>query len=176
MSPSRKLPTASRSARPSRWRSAWSLAALAALAAVLWLTVREDELVTWQNLTGANLVPLRHHWAALRCVINDCAAAAAARHYLMVDVVGNVLLFLPIGFTFAGAAPVAGRGRRVAVGVVAAALLSTAIEVAQLYLASRATDVDDILFNTLGAVLGAWLLAAVVGPPERRSWRDAWRE
>ncbi len=157
-----------------RFRPAWALAALAALAGVLWLTVREDDMVTWQNLTGANLVPLRHHLAALRCVLEDCAAADTARHYLMVDVVGNVLLFLPIGFTFAGAAPAVGRGRRFLVGVVAAALLSAGIEVVQLNLASRATDVDDVLFNTLGAMLGAWLLAVAVGPRAgRRGWRGA---
>ena len=155
---------------PSRFRPAWVLAALVALAGVLWLTVREDDLVTWQNLTGANLVPLKHHLAALRCVLEDCPAADAARHYLMVDVVGNVLLFL--GFTFAGAAPVVGRGWRFLVGVAAAAVLSTGIEVVQLYLASRATDVDDVLFNTLGAMLGACLLAVVVGPrARRRGWR-----
>ena len=56
--------------------------------------------------------------------------------------------------------------------VAAAAVLSTGIEVVQLYLASRATDVDDVLFNTLGAMLGACLLAVVVGPrARRRGWR-----
>jgi len=157
---------------PPRFRPVWWLAALVALAAVLWLTVREDDLVTWQNLTGANLVPLRHHLAALRCVLEDCAAADAARHYLMVDVIGNILLFLPIGFTFAGAAPALERRWRVLWAVVSGAVLSTGIEVVQLYLASRATDVDDVLFNTLGAMLGAWLLAVVVGPRDGgRSWR-----
>jgi glycopeptide antibiotics resistance protein len=34
-------------------------------------------------------------------------------------------------------------------------LLSTAIEVVQLRIPGRATDVDDVIFNTLGALVGA---------------------
>jgi len=138
-------------------RAGWYLAAAAVVAIVLWLTVREDQAVTWQNLTGGNYVPLKHHWAALVCVLEGCANATAAWHYLLVDVVGNVVLFIPVGFTFAGALGGRGRGRwwRWAWAVGAAFLLSCGIEAVQLVMPSRATDVDDVLFNTLGAMLGA---------------------
>jgi VanZ family protein len=135
----------------------WLWAALAAVmvGVVLWVTVREDQYVTWQNLTGGNYVPLEHHLSALRCVLRGCPSADAARHYLIVDVVGNFLLFLPVGLTFAGASPGHSRWRRWLHAVAAACVLSTAIEAAQLLIPSRATDVDDVLFNTLGAMLGA---------------------
>jgi len=149
-------------------RAGWVLAALLAMAVVLWFTVREDEYVGWQNLTGGNYVPLRHHLAALHCVLNDCPAAGAALEYLLVDVVGNTLLFIPVGLAFVGALPLAGRAARYLGAVLAAMLFSSAIEVAQLFMPSRATDVDDVLFNTAGAMLGALLALLWTAPTPRR--------
>lgn len=66
----------------------------------------------------------------------------------------NVVLFAPLGFALALLWPKAGRALPVAAwGLV----LSLAIEPSQL-LNNRATDVDDLLANTLGAVLGLFLL------------------
>jgi hypothetical protein len=143
-------------------RPLWVVATCAALAVVLWTTLREDRYVTWQNLTGSNFVPLRHHLAALRCVLDDCAAAGAALHYLVADVGGNLLLFVPLGLALVGALPLAGRGRRWLAAVGLALVLSAGIEAVQLAMPSRATDVDDVLFNTLGAALGG-LAALVLG-------------
>jgi len=140
--------------RPHDRRTAWRLAAALAVAVVLWFTLREDELVTWSHLTGRNLVPLRHHLAALRCVLDDCANARAALHYLLVDVVGNVLLFVPVGLTLTGASRLRPRLARLAAATGWAALLSVAIEIVQLSMPTRASDVDDVLFNTLGALVG----------------------
>lgn len=144
--------------RPNRPRPgslAWGVAAVLAVAGVLWVTVREDKYVTWSNLTGSNLVPLEHHLAALRCVLRDCENADAALYYLLLDVVGNVLLFIPVGLTVAAALPLRSRLARLGLTTLMAMLLSTSIEAIQLLMPSRATDVDDVLFNTLGALTGA---------------------
>ena len=144
-----------RRTRPRPGSLAWGAAAVLAVAGVLWVTVREDQYVAWSNLTGMNLVPLEHHMAALRCVLRDCEGADAALHYLLLDVVGNFLLFMPMGLTTAAALPLRSRLGRLALTTLLAMLLSTAIEAIQLLMPSRATDVDDILFNTLGALTGA---------------------
>ena len=144
-----------RARRPNDRRTAWRLAAALAVAVVLFFTLREDELVTWSHLTGRNLVPLRHHLAALRCVLDDCGNAQAALHYLLVDVVGNVLLFVPVGLTLTGASRLRSRFARLAAATALAAALSLAIELVQLWMPTRASDVDDVLFNTLGALVGA---------------------
>jgi glycopeptide antibiotics resistance protein len=151
-----------------RVRPLWLLAASLSVAVVLWLTLREDEYVEWSNLTGVNLVPLRHHLAAFRCWLRDCPAAEAAQQYLLIDVVGNVLLFIPLGLTFAAASTRATRGGRLAAATVSGALLSLLIETIQLAMPSRATDVDDVLFNALGAFVGALAGVLVFGGRPRR--------
>ena len=66
------------------------------------------------------------------------------------NVVGNVAMFIPVGWLLA---VFVGR-RRVLKAVVASVGLSTAIEVAQLFV-GRFSDIDDVILNTTGALLGA---------------------
>lgn len=83
------------------------------------------------------------------------------------DAVLNILLFLPFGAALAW-------GRRgVAAALVAGACLSLAIEITQLALPGRFSTLGDVVWNTTGAGLGAWLFAAVRGGLFRRGhgWR-----
>ena len=76
----------------------------------------------------------------------------------------NILIFLPIGFML----PLLFNGfHRFTKTFAAGFLLSLAIEVSQLF-KHRTTDVDDLIANTLGAVLG-WVLFRLVikRPPQR---------
>ncbi|WJY69082.1 VanZ like family protein [Corynebacterium auris] len=70
---------------------------------------------------------------------------------------GNVALFVPVGLL--------ARRRAVPVG----AGLSLAIELTQFVTATGYTDIDDLIFNTLGAALGGWL----AGRLTRRGYRAA---
>jgi VanZ family protein len=79
----------------------------------------------------------------------------------VINVVGNVALFLPLGATLC----LLGLRRREAVR--AGFVLSAMIEITQLFIPGRTTAVDDVLSNTLGALLG-WVLLerfAPVRPP-----------
>ena len=77
-------------------------------------------------------------------------------HWLGVQRVLNAVMFAPFGFLL----PVLWRGcRKWSVATLAGFLLSLTIELLQMF-CFRATDVDDLLMNTLGALLGyflAWL-------------------
>ena len=77
-------------------------------------------------------------------------------HWLGVQRVLNAVMFAPLGFLL----PVLWRGcRKWSVTTLAGFLLSLTIEILQMF-CFRATDVDDLLMNTLGALLGyflAWL-------------------
>jgi hypothetical protein len=78
------------------------------------------------------------------------------------QVAGNLILFLPLG------ALVPLRVRRlcsVAKVLLAAMLLSVAVETAQWVLqVGRVSATDDVILNTVGAVVGAWIT--------RRWWRQ----
>lgn len=85
----------------------------------------------------------------------------------------NAILFVPLGasLTLPGARP-----RGVAVTVLIGAVLSTAIELAQVFLPGRHPGLGDVAANTLGAGLGAMLSATASGwlrPPPGRSARLA---
>jgi glycopeptide antibiotics resistance protein len=76
------------------------------------------------------------------------------------DLVMNVLMFVPFGFVHQLTRP---RGAptdwpRV---VILGAVLSTSVEVAQLFAPTRYTSLLDILTNTAGAALGAWIFSRV---------------
>lgn len=67
------------------------------------------------------------------------------------NLVGNVAVFVPFGFLFPY---VFRRGRNFLVMLLNAFLLVLGIEVFQLFSAFGAFDVDDILLNCIGAVIG----------------------
>ena len=72
------------------------------------------------------------------------------------NLVGNVALFAPVGFL--------ARRRAVSAGFA----LSALVEVTQFVTASGYSDVDDIMFNTLGAALGGWAATRYIGRGHRR--------
>lgn len=71
------------------------------------------------------------------------------------QMVGNLLLLLPIGLLGPIVFPWMDRWRRV---LLVAALLSLSIELAQLWIPDRAADVDDVMLNVAGAALGYAIL------------------
>lgn len=71
---------------------------------------------------------------------------------VLLNVVGNALLFLPLG------AGLCLLGFRVRTTVLLAFSLSALVEITQLFVPGRTTAVDDVLLNTLGALLGHALL------------------
>ena len=70
---------------------------------------------------------------------------------IKVNIIGNVVLFIPSGIIL----PVLYRSlRRLGKAVSAGAALSLCIELLQLPVSSRATDIDDLILNTLGCAIG----------------------
>ena len=72
---------------------------------------------------------------------------------VVTNVVGNIILFLPLGITLC----LLGLRRRTTVRV--GFCLSAAIELTQLFIPGRTTSADDVLCNTLGALVGYLLVS-----------------
>jgi glycopeptide antibiotics resistance protein len=108
-----------------------------------------------------NLVPFRKHMAAAHRLLSGGPAAIDAARFLFIDVLGNVAVFFPIGLSLAGALGYLLPRHRVWATIALGATLSISIELIQLSIPGHATDVDDVLFNTIGAALGAVLLGVI---------------
>jgi glycopeptide antibiotics resistance protein len=103
----------------------------------------------------ANLVP----GAGIRAELGNLNRSLG-----LVNVLGNVALFVPVGL-LAPVALQASAGR--AIGGCTA--LSAAIELVQ-YVTGRNADVDDVLLNALGGAVGA-LVAVAALAVVRRTWK-----
>lgn len=101
-------------------------------------------ILTWAGLGspgngGVNLMP----GAGIRAAMDNVNARVG-----LINLIGNVALFVPIGFL----AVLAGQSTRRA--IVIAVGVSVMIEVVQFVL-GRTADIDDVLLNALGGAMGA---------------------
>ncbi len=89
-----------------------------------------------------NLVPL----ASIIDLVQHATSSTALK-----NIGGNIVMFVPLGFLL----PLLVRKLRSAGSLICrVAIISAAIEILQLPTRVRATDVDDIILNVIGAVLG----------------------
>lgn len=93
---------------------------------------------------GVNLIPFRAGWYLLSYYMRNGLWTA-----FWVNYPGNVVMFLPMGF-FASLLSDKPRWWK---GTLLAFSMSVFIEVFQLFV-SRGTDIDDVILNTLGGLLG----------------------
>ncbi|MBV7282359.1 VanZ family protein [Corynebacterium sp. TAE3-ERU30] len=98
---------------------------------------------------GVELMPLDDFWNA-QSVVGS-----------LLNVAGNVALFAPLGFVLV--LLLRGRAHPVRTATLLSLALSLGIELAQYVFRLGYSDIDDLLYNTLGAALGAWLVT--VSPP-----------
>lgn len=96
---------------------------------------------------SVNLVPFK----SLLKDFKNIPHAGAFKYYT--DLFGNILLFVPLPFILLLATKVCKPLHIVAIGF----LLSFQIELMQFIFVVGYTDVDDVILNTLGTVLGLYL-------------------
>jgi glycopeptide antibiotics resistance protein len=118
------------------------------LAGGLLLTLLPADLAPGQ-VVGHNFIPLR----TLAIYMANLDSG-----FWVGQMVGNALLLLPVGLLGPVVFPWLDRWLRVLVTSLA---LSSAIEVAQLWIPDRSADVDDVLLNVVGAILGYAILSIV---------------
>jgi len=118
----------------------------------------------WWGLSGA--VAMWLLWMTLRpnlAVATDLsplttsAAAQGMSVYLLIDLAGNVAVFVPLGAAFVFALGDRPPAHRLLVATLIGAGLSLTIELVQMTIPSRVTALDDWLLNTTGTAMGALL-------------------
>lgn len=126
------------------------------LCALLWLTLTPPDLeyflrtgqwlfspgVPFQG--GINLTPVVESWRLFRFYAEKGMWGA-----VLINFPGNIIMFMPIGF-FVGLLSDKPRWWK---GTFCAFSLSLFIETAQIFVA-RGTDIDDLILNTLGGLMG----------------------
>jgi VanZ family protein len=91
------------------------------------------------------------------------------------DVIANLLAYLPLGAFVALVPRRLKPGRRVALGAIAGFAMSFAMESLQAWIPPRDANVVDLVSNTLGALAGAAIAAAIARRPEARARLSRWR-
>ncbi|WP_273852889.1 VanZ family protein [Guptibacillus spartinae] len=79
---------------------------------------------------------------------------------ILKNIIGNILLFMPLGFLMPCVSKKA--GSVLIVGLIGFST-STVIELLQYFVAHRIFDIDDILLNALGAMVGYGAFRIVLG-------------
>ncbi len=116
----------------------WWVLAAAVSAWLLWMTLRPNQAV------ATNLAPL-----------TTSAAKQGISPHLLIDLAGNVVVFVPLGMALALALRDRPAGRRLLLAAVGGAGLSLVIELVQTTIPTRAAALGDWLLNTVGAGVGA---------------------
>jgi VanZ family protein len=88
------------------------------------------------------------------------------------DLLANILLYLPFGFFAAKTANRLPPLLRVSIALLTAALLSIAVEYAQLWDAGRVSAMSDVYANSFGALLGALAGTAFAVDLHLYRWRE----
>jgi glycopeptide antibiotics resistance protein len=114
--------------------------------------------VDWAGLPHAARDPVQ--WVPLRTTLLEFRGGAWPFLY---HVLGNLLWFLPLGLML--------RRKSAWRALLAGALLSASIECLQWVLLTGIPDVDDVLLNACGALLG-WLLFRAVSLGRSRGHRS----
>lgn len=113
----------------------------------------------------ASLQPFRD-WRAPPEEVLHFLLAAWPRYITLQDVAVNVAAYLPLGFLFSIACGARfGPARGAIAAMMAAAVVSLAMEAAQMFLPARISSNVDLLANAVGALLGA--MAAPLFAPTR---------
>ncbi|QDW61932.1 VanZ family protein [Oerskovia sp. KBS0722] len=104
-------------------------------------------------------------WAL--AVLDAFRSVGLPMSYEFLEAASNVVMFLPFGvlglLVLCGARPAVPLGRAVGFVVLAGFALSLAIELSQLVIPGRYSTVQDVVMNTTGAVVGAVVVAGILG-------------
>lgn len=114
-------------------------------------------LLVFRQPPGLAVAPLRANFMPFQTIL-DYLGKSPSGGVALVNLAGNVLIFMPLGFFV----PLVRRAAGWKTAVVVGALVSSGFEIAQAILRVGVYDIDDILLNAFGAVLGYWIFVGAL--------------
>jgi len=136
-------------------RTWWWTPAIMIAVWLLWMTLRPNETV------AADLAPL-----------TEAGAARTIPAYVLIDLVGNVIVFVPLGAAVVLALGGMPAARRLALATLIGSGLSLGIEITQAALPARAAQSIDWMLNTAGTAIGALAGRAIQNNLWRKNRHD----
>ncbi len=135
-------------------RSVTVILLIAATAAIIGLTIS----ISGKSYTKVDPIPfegIRHVWYRL----GHSTVSTTILALVVMPILGNVLLFLPWGFLmfitlYSAERPTV---QTYVLTILLGFSFSLAIEAYQYFLPSRVADINDVIWNTVGAIVGAML-------------------
>jgi VanZ family protein len=103
------------------------------------------------------LEPFSEYSEQVACVVNNCPSVRTALLFLLVNGLGNVVVFMPLGALLYAASRLH-FNTRTSLWTASLVGLGFAViyEVAQLWIPGRVAATDDVILNAAGSLLGAW--------------------
>lgn len=95
------------------------------------------------SFQSVNLIPFR-------TILDYLTGDIIARAFAPSNLIGNLVLFLPLGVYVTLLNP----NKRISVNTGLIALISVIVEIAQYLFKVGATDIDDVILNTVGGLVG----------------------
>ena len=135
-----------------RYRRKWNILLFVLYSAImLWLLFDRvggiDGMPYWDQIrANLNLEPF--HTIKLFLNVLDSRVYSATA---IINLGGNVILFIPLGFFLPRVFPSLRKFRRT---LLATALIIIAVELAQLFTLLGSCDIDDLILNVMGATIG----------------------
>lgn len=141
----------------------WLVFTIAVGGLILFLALHRNPNATSSTITF-NANPLVRQIPQVICVIQHCPNFQNVFWLVIINVAGNIAVFAPFGFGLTATFQYFNARRFFPLAIVATGFLfSLGIEIAQLQLPSRITDIDDLILNTLGTIAGLalWYVLAL---------------
>ena len=106
-----------------------------------------------------NLIPFRNIVQEGLCLFNNGCEQRPSLAFFVLNLVGNALILSPLGYSLFRLTPGRGLSRRgrILLVLLVGLILSLSIETLQLFYTGRYSDINDIVLNSLGALMGAWI-------------------
>ena len=124
---------------------------------LLFLQVGSTDRASYFDSRRIHIIPFESSFNSIKLALNNNFATQHKQHYRYITLrnfAGNILLFLPWGFL----APLIFPRFQKSVGIfISTAIFSITAEIAQFIFIVGVADIDDVLLNLLGALIGFYV-------------------